>query len=623
MSILLGIGAGVATLLLERKLKKKGVNMTAKLSPEEKAARAAARKAAREAKKATKTKAAGSTTIKGSKAKEAADNPSTEELCQFATKLEKPNFQPTLIVIGNTGIHGGHLISDKMFEIVKYILTVMEPQSGLFSIIYDGDGNPIQDGEPVMAMLYPDTMSIIFNLEHHWEESLRIAMEDETNCMSLRCLLWYNCLISIFHELQHAKTVMAAENKHAIVWDDAKETEATLFAEKRIAELAKAFPIEMPTNEEDVFFGPRLIKFREFLDTCDAPWADFQRRLYDSDVVCSVEKNDGERIDIYSFKEFLRQSCDTQAEQDDASWGDKASMVFTDAAKVQDAAPQEFTTPSAESQPVIQDDYDDIEPPWVSGDENCPIWDDVDMPGEVTPPVQQFTMPPAQPTFVTPGETVVGQAFVNPVAQAVANGPIVANQGKPANSGGKSKATPVACQALDISIEEAVKIVETVYLRLYTHVFTKCGFCSHEENQTTFNNAGAVYEGVYIGDIPNVNKVFLKMDVTDEVGNKITEDITTHIKGQVFKNSFLPGYWLHLNCGGVMKKRTVVPQNPNKMKSPGVLSPMALKVRSNPGLAVMWAITEEYEGEPSEIAVKMETPATGGAVTYTPYPFRK
>lgn len=627
MITLIAIGVGAGVFLLERKLKTKGVHMTKRLSVEEKAARAAERKAKREAKKKA-DRAAETAVIKATiKASKAADNPNTSELCQFATKLEKPIGQETLVVIGNTGLHGSHLISNKMFEIVKYVLTVMEPQSGIFSIIYDGDGNPIQDDESVMAMLYPDTMTIIFNLEHHWEEALRIAMEDETNCLSLRCLLWYNCLISLFHEIQHAKTVMAAENKYAIVWDDAKEAEATKFAEKRLIELAKAYIVEMPINEEDVFFGARFEKFREFLDTCDAPWADFQRRLYDSDIACSVETKTGERIDVYSFKEFLRQSCDTLAEQEDASWGNKASMIITDAAKVPDAVPQENTLVTPPAEPAIvapsDDGYDDTEPPWVVGDEETPIWDDVDIPGEATPPAQQFT-PPAQPLFVTPGETVTGQAFVNPVVQAMANGPIVATEGKPAHSGGGfKKGVPVPCAPLDIPIPEVVEIVKTVYLRLYEHIFSKCGFCSHAENETTFNNAGAVYEGVFIGDIPNVNKVFLKMEVTDEVGNKKTEDITTHIKGQVFKNSFMPGYWLHLNCGGMMKKRTLVPQNPNKMKSPGVLSPMALKVRSNPGLAVMWGISEEYEGQPSEMLVKIESQPGKALVTYTPFPFRK
>ena len=639
MSILFGIGAGALTFLLERKLKTKGVIMTKKLSPEAKAARKAER---------TARKNAGIPCDMDTVA-------TTPEACQAVTKLAKPAGQSALVVIGNTAIHNVHLISTKLYEIVKFILTLMEPQSGLFGIIYDGDGNPIVDDSSVMAMLYTDTMTVIFNLEHHWSESLKIAMEDETNCLSLRCLLWYNCILSIFHEIHHAKTIMAAENKHAIVWDDAKEVEATKYAIKQVEALAKLLPIEMPTNEEDPFFGGRFAEFRKFLDECDAPWADFQKRLYDSNIPCSDTTATDERIDVYTFKEWLRMACDTPAERDDPAWGNKASMIFTDKAKELGAGPQVNTLAAepAASQAIIDvahtdvfdpndgliDDggYDDEMPDWANSESDEGYHATAAAQVEIPPTPQTFVSPRVEaPAWVSPNPlagrefiaTKKRPAFVNPVAAAMVKGDIIPTDGQPAaSSGGWRLATAQPCAPLDIPIDEAIAIAKTVYMRLYMHIFSKCGFCSWAEEKSTFKNAGAVYDGVFIGDIPNVNKVFLSMEVTDREGGKaVTEPITTHIRGQVFKNSFIPGYWLNTNGGGMIRKRSIVPQNPNKLKTDGSgnLSPMAIKVRNEPGLAVMWIISEKYVDMPeSEMVAKIETLPGAPLTTYTPFPFRK
>jgi hypothetical protein len=222
-----------------------------------------------------------------------------------------------------------------------------------------------------------------------------------------------------------------------------------------------------------------------------------------------------------------------------------------------------------------------------------------------------------QPQQAAP--TVVGNAtFVNPVlANMNANGGLVTPVTAPAPNA--QAAPPQTCPPLDIPIEEAISIVKQVYTRLYLHIFSKCGFNPAEP--TSFSNPGAVYDPVSIADIPNAGKVFLAMDITDTAGVPTQKaPIVNQIQGQVFKKSGLPGYWLWLNCGGVMMKRALVPQNPNKLGNNNQPSTMAVRVRQ--GWAVMWVIADGVNGAPSEMKVKIET-QPGGATTYTDNPFKK
>ena len=510
-----------------------------------------------------------------------------------------------MALFGGISIFNTQLISAKLLHIIEYIFTVMEPDSGLFSLIMDGDGKPIQGKEPVMAMLFPDSKSAVFNLKFHFAEAQSIVTKDVKNRMSLRAMLWYNLLISIFHEIHHSKLLLASDV--VVKWTDELEEEATTFARGRIIDLAKVCSIEMPTNDEEPLFVMGFEIWRQELEKSKskAKYVKFQKRLYDENIICSTTLEDDEIIDIHSFREFLRQGCDTKEEREDASWNAEATSIYvhkTDMTSPDGAIimeKQEIKPPGSIREAIEDGDYDneDMEPP-----DGIVV---VDSPGPASNVYQ-----PGAAAIISPNS----QPFVNPVmANMGTEGIITPTAGQPAGAPAAIETAPT----LDIPLPETLAIVKMVYMRIYTHLFTKCGF--NPTSGTSFDNPDAVYEPIHIGDIPNANKVFLAQDITNIAGARQDKvPIIDQIKGQRFKKSGLPGYWLWLNVNGSKRKRCVVPQNPNKIKN-GAPTTMSARVRQ--GWAVMWVIADGINGAESEMKVKVET-QPGGATTYTENPFK-
>lgn len=547
----------------------------------------------------------------------------TEQATQEA--MAEPT-KSQMAVFGNVSIHNINFIPVKLLAIIEHIFTAMETDSGIFSLVMKNDGTPLSNGEPVMAVLFPDSMSTVFNLGFHWSEAFDL-ISTEDNKLSLRAMIWYNTIISVLHEIHHAKIILADKNPQEMVWTDKMESEATDFAIKRLVDLAKAFPVELPTNEEEPILGERFIEFRKQIedvkeDEEDGKWCVFQRRLYDDNIVCSTRTEAGEIIDTFSFKEFLRMSCDTPEERDDPAWKAETSKIFTSketlpmaVSEVVDETPATVETPANKAvvDMEVDVDYFDAEepPPWLE--------DDFVSPGDAGVVAGKTTAAPtiaANTNVYSPQQAAASPTdYVNPV-EAALNAGGGAIDPSPQSTG---NSLPSQVPALTIDLAEILQIVKTVYMRIYIHVFTKCGF--NPNAPASFDNPGAVYDPISIADIPNANKVFLAMDVTDELGKPLKDvAITDQIKGQVFSKSGLPGYWLWLNVNGFKVKRALVPQNPNKTKPDGSPTVMAGRVRQ--GYAAMWVIADGYGEADSEMKVKIET-APGGATTYTADPFKK
>jgi len=213
---------------------------------------------------------------------------------------------------------------------------------------------------------------------------------------------------------------------------------------------------------------------------------------------------------------------------------------------------------------------------------------------------------------LTPTVPVTGAPanFVNPVEAALAGGGAVATGEQP-NTPVITRVTPPT-----ISPAEQLELVKLVNMRLYVHIFTKCGF--NPAAPVSFDNPGGVAEPVFIGDIPNVQQLFLSMDTVDAQGTRTNDvQIVDQIKGQVFSKSGLPGYVLYLNVTGFKVKRVLVPQNPNKLKN-GVPSPYAQNARN--GWAVCWFIGNDPITGLSQMKAKIEA-KPGGVMTYIPNPF--
>ena len=526
-----------------------------------------------------------------------------------AQELEKQATPSEMIVIGSTSIHNTQLVSKEFLGILEYILVKMEPEHTLFSIVLDNtSGLKDGEGEPLYAQLMPKTHSVIISLLHHFNSAYDTISEIDEKMgycpVAIRTVIWHSLLITIFHEIHHAKRY--AENVD-IEWTDEEEGAANDYADWRIEALAKECIIELPAKEDDTFFFKTLIELREVLTDAKEEWADHQVRMFDEGIVSSTKGIDEEGVDIMTFKEFIRlQSTDPK----NADW---AKTLMPEIIPTGTPLPDTTSvgpTPEMAAAALCHDNTD-VGVPWVEGNNDGDIMDQ--FANEILTPSSQVAPTETMVLPITTFNGVKPENFSNPVTAAMAGGGTVTS-GVPGGQQGDQalvKVTPPT-----ISLAEQMEIVKTINMRLYVHIFTKCGF--NPVSPTSFDNPGAIGEPVFVGDIPNIQQIFLSMNTVDTKGVRQNDvQISDQIKGQVFSKSGLPGYWLYLNTGGFKVKRVLVPQNPNKMKN-GAIAPYAQNARN--GWAVCWFIGNHPITGAGQMMAKIETQPSG-VMTYIPKPF--
>jgi len=531
-----------------------------------------------------------------------------EPATQTAEGLPEIKQLPIEVVanVGNVSIHNADMISGKLLFFLQHVFGKVEPNNSnggahtISSVHFLTDGYPKKNKKSVMAIIYPEIMSILINMKKHFDAAEEYIKTAEDNQASLRCILWHNLLVSVLHEIHHAKIMATAQqegkSKYRISWTEELEMEATEFAVRRIIDIAKTFPIEPPTNEEDPYFGSLIAEFRQSIEESEEAWAVQERELYDKNIIARGIGPNEEVVDILSFKEFLRLSCDDEKDVNDTAWNSQPNLFVTP--EFQQTVQPMSTLPPAQPQPPViiddgdvyeyYDDLDTLEDLPIDGMDNVPV-------AEPQPALNSNQLPPVpEPTTMAPNN--VGTfPQVNQFQQPVGTGP---------------------AQHV-LPPEEIMAILKEVYMRLYYHIFTKCGF--NPQAPTSFTNPGAIFDPVNIGDIPNVDKLIKGMDITDAEGNRVNQaPVNGQIKGVVFNESKLPGYWIWINCGGQLRKRTIVPQNPEKRDGNGNLKANAVKARQ--GHRIAYVLANKTDFEPSSTKVLISTPPNG-ATEYTENPF--
>lgn len=154
-------------------------------------------------------------------------------------------------------------------------------------------------------------------------------------------------------------------------------------------------------------------------------------------------------------------------------------------------------------------------------------------------------------------------------------------------------------------------IAEMVFRRLFTHIYSKCGY----DGRGKFTNPGAVLEAVPIDDIAGATQLFQKMDTRDNMGTFVNQaPIQAYVTGLVSKEG-LPYYRLYINQNGQLQRRTFIPQNPDKMNTQQQLTSWALKVRDG------WRITMLLaDGVGIKLDLKTEPNQALGQETFNPWP---
>jgi len=544
---------------------------------------------------------------------------------QAAAAAKEPQ-KMVVALVGNVAIHGMNFISKKLADVIALVTTSFEPDCGISTISFNTNNKPLNDDkEPVFGILYPDTGTVMFNMLHHFNSSYDEASGNAECRLSMRAIIWHTMLITLFHEIHHAKVVVAAAGAE-IVWNDEKDTEATKWALTQVNRLAKFHSalVEPPSIDEEPFFGAMLTDIRKIMDGSET-WQQRQMKMLDEGIIYL----DGDTT-LMSMKEYLRLASD---DKDSPDWTPTTTIIEKKeepvVADVGTAAPVETAAPATVATELQPYNPLDFNPDAVIENVDFAVAMDPELTGGCEDglffPGMGFTNPAGagMPNMAMPGSgpgnvmtAGPGASWTNPVAAFMAGGaqPVTVAPGT-----GRTFAheAPQQIAPHGLSVEEQKLVMKTVNMRLFTHIFTKCGF--NPMAPSSFENAGAVFEPVPIGDIPNVNKIIVAMDITNPDGSAAKKvPVTTFLKGVVFSKTGLPGYWMWINVNGWLLKRTFVPQNPNKEKN-GVLTAGAQAVRR--GEAWAWMIADGAAGQ-TLMKAKVAC-APGGPITYTEDPFKK
>jgi hypothetical protein len=222
------------------------------------------------------------------------------------------------------------------------------------------------------------------------------------------------------------------------------------------------------------------------------------------------------------------------------------------------------------------------------------------------------------PAAGTPADAAtVGEAPIQPVPEVVA-----------AQAELDTTAAPPAAAKTETTFkphgltDEVMKaVMEAIYKRLYSHIFTKCGWSVNPATgHYWFTASTNVLEHIGIQDILDTYKAdnfIMSYDTVNQVGQGYSgEDCTGTIRGFCSSKANLPCYNLFLNIGGQRIKRSLIPQNPEKRDAENAYSPTAVQAQA--GQAIVWVMKDEVKkgsgGNPC--SVKITTVLNAGVATW-------
>ncbi len=533
-----------------------------------------------------------------------------------------------ITLTGGTIVNGTNLISDKLVGVINELLKLdtcadaegVESSSnnfGVKTITFKNDGHP--SGK--VGMAYVDDGAIAINLEELWSSCLT-ALEEGVVKLSMTGIVWHELIKTLLHEIYHIDACREPELRKIIEDDmEAADKEAEELAGEAIIDLVKTLDVEPSPLSDMQFFNVKVMELMTS-EMKDEDWVVRARIMLEENIMYHDEDND---ITLTSFREYIRGINDPDSENESYEQGtsvidlifnmDDGSVVKTaevlpepEVEVVEDKAVEAV---GAIAEAMIEASVDVVK---AVAETLTPV---ATVPEALGPDDIAETLTPAaalalQSTPIPP-ETVAEtsqELFVPLPAEEespVADSAFAESVPLPENIAAEQAQVAAAAVAVPstappamtytpngLSAETMVAFLKDVYMRLYTHIFTKCGWQLNSDQG--FTNPGAVLEPVSIADLIQLHQapgLIMEYDTLDANGHLKPEEMKGHIRGLIFSKSNqhgIPAFAIYLNLGGNRVKRSLIAQNPAKITN-GQYSPIALEARA--GHAITWLFSED------------------------------
>jgi hypothetical protein len=255
-------------------------------------------------------------------------------------KGEKTMTQPRILQTagGHTiEIHGAHLISNKLFDIVAMLFTAGD-YFGSYEfrkIVFTDEFIAVTDGKPNgrYAMFENDSKMITISLKKHFLAACQnVQVEDDVNAkyLSLQAGLWFDMLTSIIHEAFHG-VIWETSPEHCIAaTSDIKrlqeiEDDCTNNANLQLIDMFRDLDIEPPTMAEEPYFGVHFMAFFvQQIKNQEADWAVRQEIMVESEL---IYYDDEDKDGIRTMRDWLRLTKEGDPDMQDDRWEKKPKKI--------------------------------------------------------------------------------------------------------------------------------------------------------------------------------------------------------------------------------------------------------------------------------------------------------
>jgi len=493
------------------------------------------------------------------------------------------------LVIGTTVISGAELVPNKLLGILTYVLNSEE--TGVSAITFRDDDQPVGK----MGMANPLTRSCVVNMEHIFNRTLQM-IEKGDNFLNLSVALWLAILDTTFHEMFHVSFAFNDPDAYARYLKDGKllvegtkeepkeydfEEAAQDYSADMFVRLGKEIDIECPGVVDMGLFGGSLMLL--FTDQDIMKESKFLRRAQRQLEQGIVYEDSKEEVYLKTLREYVRTTIASDKDAASQDWEQPVSLMNIHTEQVNGTVAVDKAAPVAAVETVVVADTAAAAVAALKA---------------ANPTLPEAVLPAGQPTLPSlfPGAGVktsyedasagmdesaalFNQAGLDTVVLPVGVQATVDTAGAAA----AGPATPEAPKTYDTAVVvpdgKLAPLLQAIYMRLYTHLFAKCGW---SQNPATgkffFADLDAVIQSVPIDDIftqlaPEAKGLVAEYTTVSPQGQDgYLEPCQGYIRGLVYRNKQLPGYKIFLNIGGNRICRTLVPQNPEKMNAQNAYS---------------------------------------------------